>query len=104
MQITISGHGLEITQAIRDYAQEKLEKLKKRGQGITRINVIFNVEKLLQVAKATLHLPGTEIHARSESSDLYSAIDDLSEKLEHQITKHKEKSHDHHIKDRMLEE
>lgn len=95
MHINITGHGVEITPALRDYTNEKLDKLKKRGDSISNINVVLDVEKMQQIAKATLHLAGTDIHARSESEDLYSAIDMLIDKLNHQIIKHKEKQKNH---------
>jgi len=98
MQINITGHGIQVTDAIRTYLTDKLSRLlEKRNNHITSINVILNVEKLQQIAKATIHLPPkAEIHAHSESSDLYSAIDALIDKLNHQLTKHKEKLKEHH--------
>lgn len=99
MQINITGHGIEITPALRSYATEKLDRLKRRADQITSINIIFDVEKLKQIAKATVHLVGTEIHASSEAMDLYSAIDLLVDKLTNQVTKHKEKLKHHREKD-----
>lgn len=96
MQINITGHGVEITPALREYTTEKLDRLKKRSSDISNIHVILDVAKAHQVAKATIHMAGTEIHAHSESADLYSAIDLMADKLNHQIIKHKEKLKDHH--------
>ena len=96
MQINITGHGIEVTPAIRNYATEKLERLTRRGDRINSINLILDVEKLQQVAKATIHVAGAEFHASSKEVDLYSAIDTLVDKLNHQIIKHKEKLKDHH--------
>ncbi len=101
MQIDITGHGIEITPALRSYTNEKLDRLKRRVDQITSIHVIFGVEKLQQIAKATVHVYGNDIHARSESADLYSAIDSLVDKLTQQVTKHKEKLKDHHGKDKI---
>lgn len=58
--------------------------------------MVLNVEKLRQIAEATIHVNKGELHASSESEDLYAAIDTLIEKLERQLTKHKEKSQKHH--------
>jgi putative sigma-54 modulation protein len=96
MQINFTGHHVDVTPAIRNYTTEKFERLKPLGDKITSVNVIFDVEKIMQIAKATLHVSGAEIHARSESEDLYSAIDLLVDKLKQQMTKHKEKQKDHH--------
>lgn len=96
MQINITGHGIDVTPAIRSYTIEKFDKLKNRGSEISNINIIFDVEKVTQIAKATLHFFGTEVHARSESGDLYSAIDSLMDKINHQLIKLKEKIKNHH--------
>lgn len=103
MQIHISGHGVQVTSALRTYAIEKLERLKNRGDNITSINMVLDVEKVIQIAKATIHLAGAEIHASAESSDLYSAIDLLVDKLNHQIIKHKEKMKTHRNKEHSKE-
>jgi putative sigma-54 modulation protein len=96
MQINITGHHVEVTPALRTYATEKLDRLSKRGDTITSVELIFDVEKVEQIAKATLHIAGAVFHASSTSGDLYSAIDLLTDKLNHQLTKHKEKIKNHH--------
>lgn len=103
MQITIQGHGVQVTPALKSYAQEKLEKLGKRGDQITRINAIFEIEKAQQVAKATIHASGIDIHATAEASDLYAATDLLFDKLDQQIKKHKEKVKNHRSKESLRE-
>lgn len=96
MQINFSGHGIEVTPALRNYATEKFERLTRIGDKVTNINVIFSVEKMMQIVKATLHVFNTEIHAHSEAEDMYEAIDALADKLKLQITKQKEKHTEHH--------
>lgn len=96
MQINITGHGIQVTPALRDYTTEKFDRLvKHRNNNITSVHIILDVEKLQQIAKATIHLSGKEIHAHSESQDMYSAIDLLMDKLDHQITKIKDKQKEH---------
>lgn len=92
MNVTFTGRHIEVTDALRQYATEKLDRLHRHYDKITNIHVILGVEKLLQRAEATLHVPrGGVIHAQSESEDMYSSIDDLFEKLERQVAKHREK-------------
>ena len=55
------------------------------------MSVIFEVAKLRQIAEATIHIPGTELHAKAESEDMYAAVDGLVDKLDRQLIKHKEK-------------
>lgn len=92
MQINISGHHVELTQALRDFVQEKLKKLERHSDQITTIHVTLKVEKLRQIAEATVHVRGQDLFAESESEDLYAAIDVLSDKLDRQVLKHKEKN------------
>ena len=95
MQIQLTGHKVEITPALREFTNNKLERIKRFSDHITSIHVTFDVEKVRQIAEAKINLHGSEIHARSESENMYTAIDMLVDKLMRQLTKHKEK-HDGH--------
>lgn len=95
MQINITGHRMEVTPSIRTYAEEKFNKLERHFDHITKINVVFDIEKLRQIAEATIFVAGGELHASSESEDLYAAIDTLIDKLDRQLLKHKEKIRSH---------
>ncbi len=96
MQINVSGHHVEITPALRAYVLNKLERVERRFDHVTDIRVILSVEKLRQKAEATINLSGTSLHAFAEDEDLYAAIDALTDKLDRQIKKHKERITDHH--------
>lgn len=91
MQMNISGHHLEISDAIRDYVQNKFSKLERHHDRITSTNVILSVDKLIQKAEATVQVSGGEFFANSDHEDLYAAIDILTDKLDRQLIKHKEK-------------
>ncbi|MFZ2209684.1 MAG: ribosome-associated translation inhibitor RaiA [Porticoccaceae bacterium] len=95
MQLTISGHHLEITAALHTYVQSKLERLERHNDRITQVAVILSVEKLVQKAEATVHANGTELFAESEHDDLYAAIDALADKLDRQLIKRKERLRGH---------
>ena len=95
MQMTISGHHLDVTNPIRDYVTAKLSKLERHYEQINRTAVILSVDKLTQKAEATVHISGAELFANAEHEDLYAAIDALSDKLDRQLIKHKEKHRDH---------
>jgi putative sigma-54 modulation protein len=56
----------------------------------------LSVEKLAQKVEATLHVPGNDLHAACTDENMYSAIDMLTDKLDRQVLKHKEKNGDHH--------
>ncbi|UTA48817.1 ribosome-associated translation inhibitor RaiA [Simiduia sp. 21SJ11W-1] len=95
MQINISGHHLDLTDAIKSYVNTKLEKLERHHDRITSINAILSVDKQRQKAEATVHVSGAEFFADSQSEDLYAAIDLLTDKLDRQLIKHKEKLRSH---------
>jgi putative sigma-54 modulation protein len=95
MQITFTGHHVEVTPALRELATSKLEKLTRHYDKIVSINVTFKVDKLQQVAEATVYVAKNEIHAHADSEDLYTAIDLMVDKLDRQLKKHKEKHSDH---------
>lgn len=107
MQINITGHRIEVTPALRAFTEEKFDRLERHFEHINGINVILDVEKLRQIAEATVFVNKGELHASSESEDLYAAIDLLVDKLNRQLIKHKEKILDHRNhreKDRRNEE
>ncbi|MDP2515150.1 ribosome hibernation promoting factor [Photobacterium damselae subsp. piscicida] len=95
MQIVITGHNVEVTDALREYVTTKLDKLDRFFDKINHIHVILNVEKLQQVAEATLQVNAGDIHAKADSDNMYSAIDALTDKLVRQLNKHKEKLNSH---------
>ncbi len=96
MQLEISGHGVEVTPALRDYATEKLQRVERHFDHLTNVHVVLGLEKLLHKAEAWINSTQKQIHAEAEASDMYAAIDLLSDKLDSQIRKHKEKLTDHH--------
>jgi putative sigma-54 modulation protein len=91
MQINITGHRMEVTPALKAFTEEKLNRLERHFEQIRSINVIFDVEKLRQIVEATVVVNRGEVHASSESEDMYTAIDALIDKLNRQLMKHKEK-------------
>ena len=91
MNLNLSGHHLEITPAIREHVLSKLDKVKRHFDHVIDVNVILSVEKLKQKAEANVHLSGKTIFVECDDANLYVAIDNLVEKLDRQILKHKEK-------------
>lgn len=94
MQINISGHHLDITDALRDYVNEKFTKLERHFDNITSIQVILTPEPKTHKAESTIRLGGGELFATAEAEDMYAAIDRLTDKLDRQILKHKGKKVD----------
>lgn len=91
MQIIVSGHHLDITPALRDYVNNKFAKLERHYDQITNTDVTLTIEKQSQKAEANIHVAGADLFAACESDNMYSAIDTLTNKLDRQLIKHKEK-------------
>lgn len=100
MNLTISGHHLEITPAIREYLQGKLERIRRHFDHVIDIAVILAVDNLpekekRQRAEITLRLRGKDVHVASLAQDLYAAIDLLIDKLDRQVLKYKTRTQAH---------
>jgi putative sigma-54 modulation protein len=93
MNVQVSGHHIEVTQAIHDYVLSKLERIKRHFEQVIDINVILSVQKLRKKAEISVHMRGKDIHV--ESDDVYAAIDLMMDKLDRQIIKHKDKAFAH---------
>lgn len=94
MQLNITGHNVEITEALREFVTAKFAKLEQYFERINQVYVVLKVEKVTHISDATLHVNG-EIHASAEGQDMYAAIDGLIDKLARQLTKHKDKLKQH---------
>lgn len=95
MNLNITGHHVEVTPAIREYITGKLDRVIRHFDNVTSISVIISVEKLRQKAEVTLHVRGKDIYVESEDADLYAAIDSMTDKLDRQVLKYKQKNNDH---------
>jgi putative sigma-54 modulation protein len=98
MQINLTGHHIDITDALRNYVNEKMEKLERHFDKVSNTHVILSVEKDSHKAEATVHMTGNDIFAEATEPDMYASIDGLVDKLDRQVKKHKEKitNHLHH--------
>ena len=92
MNLHLSGHHLEVTEAMRGYITGKLDRVTRHFDHVIDVNMILSVEKLVQKVEANVHLSGKDIFVESHDADMYAAIDNLIDKLDRQIIKHKEKN------------
>ena len=95
MNLSISGHHLEVTPALREYVTVKLDKIRRHFDQVIDVNVFLSVDKLRQKAEIALHVRGKDIFAESVDDDLYAAIDLLVDKLDRQVLKYKDKRFAH---------
>jgi putative sigma-54 modulation protein len=99
MQIEITGHGVEVTPALREYTNEKLGRIVRHFEQLIGTHVVMHLDKNSHRIEATIVASHKRFHAESTASDMYAAIDLLTDKLDVQVRKHKEKVTDHHRAD-----
>ena len=101
MKLLIHGRNLEITPALRDYTQTKLERaIQHFGDAVREADVHLSVARNprvpQQTAEVTVFANGTVIRAQERSENLYASIDLAAGKLARQLRKWKERHSDHH--------
>lgn len=101
MNLTISGHHLEVTPAIRNYVVSKLDRVIRHFDQVVDVKVLLTIDNQTekdkrQRAECTIHVKGNDLFAESSDADLYAAVDHLVDKLDRQVVRHKDRIQDHH--------
>ena len=96
MNLSIQGHHIEVSPALRGYVMSKLDRIRRHFDQVIDVSVVLGVDKLQQKAEVTLHLKGKDLFAEAVDTDLYAAIDLLADRLDRQVLKYKNKRQDHH--------
>lgn len=96
MQLQVKGKNLEVTPAIRTYAERKIGKLARQLAGPTRVELELSAEKNpsitdSQVAEATVWTKGPVLRARGASPDMRASIDQLVDRLARQVDRYRDK-------------
>lgn len=91
MQVKITGHHVEVTDALRNYCDDKLARIKRHFDQVINVGVTLEVDNKVQKASANVHASGHDFHAEASDADMYTAIDLMTDKLDRQVLKHKEK-------------
>lgn len=95
MNLSVTGHHLAVTPAIRSYVEQKMERVLRHFDHVIDVNVILSVEKLRQKAEVNMHVRGKEIFCECVDEDLYAAIDSVVDKLDRQVIKYKDRAYAH---------
>ena len=100
MNLTISGHHLEVTPALRSYVTSKLDRIARHFDQVVDMRVLLTVDNMKekekrQRAECNLQVKGRDLFAESSHADLYAAVDDLTDKLDRQVGRYKTKVQDH---------
>lgn len=95
MSVNITFRNLDSSDAIRDYATERVSRVKKYIESPFDANVVLSVNKFRHTADITIATNGHTINGQEETGDLYSAIDMVMDKIERQVKKHRGKLLNH---------
>ena len=99
MKMSITGHHVEVTDALRAYVEKRMARIVRHFDHLIDAHFVLSVEKLRHKADATLKIPGNDIHASAEDGNMYAAIDALADKLDGIVRKRKDKATDHHAQE-----
>jgi len=93
MLIKITGRHMEITEALRSYAEKKVSRVVNKYNRVSEIEVLFESEAMTQtveiILKADNHQPFVVRHSEE---DAYASLDAAIDKIERQLVRHKEKT------------
>ncbi len=91
MRYTVTGKNIEVTEAMKDIAVQKISKLEKFFTPETSANITMSVEKKIHKIEVTIPIKGGAIRAEEHDETMYAAIDIVLDKLERQLIKHRQK-------------
>jgi putative sigma-54 modulation protein len=97
MDIKVIGLHLDVTPALRQHVEHKLNKVLNHTDSVISASVTLSVDKLVQKSDLQVHLVGKDIHVEGSGSDMYGAIDDMADKFHRQVMKYKEKLSEHRV-------
>ena len=101
MNLTISGHHLDVTPALRSYVTSKLDRITRHFDQVVDVKVLLTVENLKEKqgrkrAECNVHVKGSDMFAESSHADMYAAVDELVDKLDRQVVRYKDRLQSHH--------
>ncbi len=95
MRVTISGRHMDITDSLKLYIENGLEKVRSHFDKVIDVDVVLDVEKHRHIAEVNLHANGIRIHSRESSQDMYASVDTVLDKLDKQVRKFKDRINRH---------
>ena len=107
MNIKVVGKNIEITDAIREYVEKRVERLEKFEGKNTEVTVVCSVEREEQIVEIQINQNGEFIRIEERNDDLYASVDLAIDKAERQLRKEKEKrvekNKDASLKDKVMD-
>ena len=89
MAVKVRGKNIEVTQALRDYLEKRVQTITKQFKTVGEITAVMRVEKGNHIVEITVPASGIVLRAQESSENMYASIDQCVEKIERQIHKYK---------------
>lgn len=96
--ISVTGRNVLVTDAMKNYAIEKVSKIEKFSDRILDVLIIMDIQKLNHRVDIILKVDSTKIKCQASTDNMYASIDKAVDKLEAQLIRYKRKLHEHHAK------
>ncbi|MDT8390223.1 MAG: ribosome-associated translation inhibitor RaiA [Lentisphaeria bacterium] len=95
MEVIVSARHFDVDESIKEYVTEKMSKLSEEYAKLTTARVVLSLERNWQVAEGHVTGKQLDMEARASTTDMYSSIDEISDKLERQLRRHLGKMREH---------
>jgi putative sigma-54 modulation protein len=95
MHFDITGHHIEVTDALREYVESRASKIEQHFDCVSDVHFTLTVDKAGHKAEATASMKGKRLHAEATQENMYAAIDNLYDKLNRRVRKYKERIKQH---------
>lgn len=96
MSIEVTGRHIDVSDSMRNYAQERLAKLVDEFPRIDKVHVIMDIQKFTHMAEVVVHAARhIQLEGKASSENMYASIDEAVDKVEAQLRKTLDKRHDH---------
>jgi len=91
MRVSITGRHMEVSDILKQYIVDRIEKFDKIEARFKDVSVVLAVEKYRKIAEIVLKVDSTVLNSKEETEDMYVSIDHAVEKISRQLVKHKGK-------------
>lgn len=93
--LTVTGRNVHVTEAMKQYAIEKLSKIERISNHIIDVSVTMDIQKMAQRIEVILKVDHFKIVSKATTEDMYASIDMVFDKLQAQLRKYRERIRDH---------
>jgi len=104
MEVQIAARHMDLTPTLVDFIHKKINRVNKYFNDLNVVHVVLECEKYRQTAQFVFHISGSAFRAKETAGDMYAAIDLVSDKIDMQLKKFKEKRTFHHGKNKYARE